>query len=243
MSNRINCCSFCKSNQHNIKLCNDPLLLKFGDNLLKKKRMLSEIISIILSDKIAYFEIWINNQPIKLIKSYALRFCGAKSKNNSRMLVESIINYIWNIEINEVNLEVNSQINTLINTSTISFENNLIQNSHNYLDMELSEFLGRIRQDYTQLNESRKFNIKTILSIGIKSLDSKEECDICYEDKEEKEMITLNCNHKFCGICVKQILKKCNIKCVPNCALCREKIVSMSIKDENLIDNLKENLV
>ena len=239
MPNRINCCSFCKSNQHNIKLCNDPLLLNFGDNLLNKKKMLLEIISINLSDKIAYFEIWINNQNNKLIKCYALRFCGAKTKNNSRVLIELIINYI----LNEPNLLVNPIINSTLNLQVNSFENIFIQNSHNYLELELSEFLVRLRHDYTKSNESRKFNIKTILSNEIKNMDSKDECDICYEDKEEKEMITLNCNHKFCGSCVKQILKKCNNKCVPNCALCREKIISMTIKDKMLIDNLKENLI
>jgi hypothetical protein len=232
--NRINRCSFCESNNHNIKRCNDPLLKRFEENLLNKKNMLLEILSISLSDKITYFKIWINNQPVNIIKSYAMRFCGAKSKNNVSIFVESIINHIWNA-VQPVNVQTES-VDSVILVETI-----FIQNSYSYLELELSEFLARLRNDYVQINESKKFNIEIILSIEINNanLKEKENCNICYEETEETDMVVLNCDHKFCGTCVKQILKKCK----PNCALCRQKIVCMTIKNEELVDNLKENIV
>ena len=229
-SNKIRRCSCCGSQNHNIKLCNDQSLISFEENLFNKKSMLLEIVSIQLNDKISYFTIWVKKQSTKLIKNYALRFCGANSKNNLQTCIELVINYIWDISNSE-------------ETNLIVDDNSFIQNSYSYLELELSDFLARLRNEYKQMNESRKFDI-TILNNKTKIKDDDlSECNICYEPIEEKDMIKLNCDHQFCKNCIKQTLKKCSPNCSPSCAMCRSKIICMTINDNNIINDLKDNLI
>ena len=56
-------------------------------------------------------------------------------------------------------------------------------------------------------------------------------------------MVTLNCKHKFCGMCVSQSLKKCNNFKLPNCAMCRTKIECIMINDAKIMNIIKENIV
>jgi len=230
-SNKIRRCSCCGSQTHNIKLCNDQTLINFEENLFNKKSMLLEIVSIQLNDKISYFTIWVKKQSTKLIKNYALRFCGANSKNNLQTCIELVINYIWDISNSE-------------ETNLIEDDNSFIQNSYNYLELDLSDFLARLRNEYKQMNESRKFDI-TILNNKTKLNDDdlSEECNICYEQNKKIDMIKLNCYHQFCKNCIKQTLKKCSPNCAPSCAMCRSKIICMTVNDNNIINDLKDNLI
>lgn len=230
-SNKTRHCSCCGSQNHNIKLCNDQTLINFEENLFNKKSMLLEIVSIQLNDKISYFKIWVKKQSTKLIKNYALRFCGANSKNNLQTCIELVINYIWDISNNSAVNEINSD------------DNSFIQNSYSYLELDLSDFLARLRNEYKQMNENRKFEI-TILNNKTKIKDDlKEECNICYETIKQKDMIKLNCDHQFCKNCIKQTLKKCSPNTLPCCAMCRSKIICITINDNNIINDLKDNLI
>jgi hypothetical protein len=233
-SNKIRRCSCCGSQTHNIKLCNDQILVTFEENLFNKKSILLEIVSIQLNDKISYFTIWIKKQPTKLIKNYALRFCGANSKNNLQTCIELVINYIWDISNSE-------QIN--LNEINSDDDNSFIQNSYNYLELELSDFLARLRNEYKQMNESRKFDIAILNNKAQIKDNFTEECNICYEPIKETDMIKLNCNHQFCKNCIKQTLKKCSPNCDPCCAMCRSKIICMTINDNKIINDLKHNLI
>jgi nitrate reductase NapAB chaperone NapD len=242
-------CSCCRSEQHNISQCNDPRLINFQANLISRRDELREIPSIDVDNKIAYFETWLYGQDHHLVKSYAMRFCGAYSRNNLQLCVSKIVSLIWNVEQdfwgNQMPIE-----NNYIPLPTV----NVSQESLDLLDLRLVEFLAGLRNDREQTSENRKFNISGILCVEIESeerttkqileeLDTIENCNICYEDKQNRHIVSLNCKHKFCGECVSQTLKKCNQLNLPNCALCRAKIEFLIIKDQEIFNTLKQNIV
>jgi hypothetical protein len=242
-------CSCCRSEQHNISQCNDPRLINFQTNLISRRDELREIPSIDVDNKIAYFETWLYGQDHHLVKSYAMRFCGAYSRNSLQLCVSKIVSFIWSIEQdfwgNQMPIE-----HDYIALPTV----NVSQESLDYLDLRLAEFLAGLRNNREQSSENRKYNITGVLCVEIESeerttnqileeLETIENCNICYEDKKNRHMVSLNCKHNFCGTCVSQILKKHNQIFLPNCALCRAKIEFLIVKDEEILNTLKENLI
>jgi len=240
-------CSCCRSEEHSITQCNDSRLINFQTNLASRRDELREIPSIDTNNKISYFETWVYAQDHNLIKSYAMRFCGAYSRNSLQICVEKIISLIWNVESDIWGRQ--TQVQDYIALPTVSVS----QDSLDYLDLRLAEFLAGLRNNRDQISGDRKYNINGYLCIEVESeektkekileeLDTIENCNICYEDKQNRHMVSLNCNHKFCGTCVSQILKKHNQMFLPNCALCRTKIEFLIVKDEEILNTLKENL-
>jgi len=222
------CCSFCKSRAHNITNCDNERLLDFKENLFSKRDDLREIHSIDFNDKISYFETWLLGQNQKLVKSYAMRFCGAYARNTIEICAAKIINSIWN-----VNQDIwgNNQSQT---SDFISLPDSP--------DMERGvEYLLQLRNNRNQPDENRKFDIIPILCLESSNLQ--EDCSICYEEILHVNMVSLNCNHNFCGSCLSQTLKKCNPNSLPCCALCRTKIECIMINDVKILDIIKENLV
>ena len=221
-------CSFCKSCTHNITNCDNERLLDFKENLFSKRDDLREIHSIDFNDKISYFETWLLGQNQKLVKSYAMRFCGAYARNTIEICAAKIINSIWN---------VNQDI----------WGNNQAQNPDfiplpDSVNMERAvEYLLGLRNNRNQPDENRKFDIIPILCL--ESSNTQEDCSICYEEIEASNMVSLNCNHNFCGTCLSQTFKKCSPNSLPCCALCRTKIECVMINDIKTLDIIKENLV
>jgi hypothetical protein len=130
----------------------------------------------------------------------------------------------------------------------------ILEHSSNSLDFNLEEFLAGLRNYQEETSETRKYNISGFLCIEIESenrtsyqileeLETIENCNICYEDKKNRHMVSLNCKHNFCGTCLSTTLKKCNPHSFPNCAMCRTKINFLIVKDEEILNTLKENLV
>jgi len=221
-------CSFCKSFTHNVTNCDNDRLLNFKENLISKRDDLREIHSIDFNNKISYFETWLLGQNQKLVKSYAIRFCGAYARNTVEICAVKIINSIWN---------VNQDI----------WGNNQSQSSDfvslpDSANMEIAvEYLLGLRNNRNQPDENRKFDIIPILCSA--SSNPQEECSICYEEIETSNMVSLNCNHSFCGTCLSQTFKKCNPNSLPCCALCRTKIECVMVNDIKTLDIIKENLV
>lgn len=235
-------CSFCRSEGHNISQCNDSELINFQRNLTSRRDELREIHSIDVYNKISYFETWLYGQDIHLVKSYAMRFCGAYARNNIRLCVQKIIQILWNVETNVYG--VLSQINEItedyIPLPVMSIMDISIE------EFNLADYLVDIRNNNEEsrlLNENRKFKINPILCLDAENLDAEEDCNICFEKTQFRNMITLNCNHKFCGDCVSQTFKKCNELKLPNCAMCRAKTNWFLVNDNKVLQKLKENIV
>ncbi len=243
-------CSCCRSEEHNITQCNDSRLINFQINLTSRRDELREIPSIDTENKISYFETWLYGQDHHLIKSYAMRFCGAYSRNSLQLCVSKIVNLFWNVEEDVWGNQVQLQIHDYIPLPTVS----ILQDSLDLLDLRLVELLAELRNNREETSENRKYNITGVLCNEIESeerttqqileeLDAIENCNICYEDKQNRHMVSLNCNHNFCGACLSSILKKCNPLNLPTCAMCRAKIGFLIVKDEEILNTLKENLV
>ena len=243
-------CSCCRSEQHNISQCNDSRLINFQTNLVSRRDELREISSIDTENKIAYFETWLYGQDHHLVKSFAMRFCGAYSRNNLQLCVSKIVSFIWDVEQDFWGNQVSIQDYIALPIENVS------QESLDLLDLRLDEFLASLRNDREQTSENRKYNITGLLCLEIESeerttkqileeLDTIENCNICYEDKQNRHMVSVSliCKHKFCGDCVSQTLKKCNPLSFPTCAMCRTKIDFLIVKDEEILNILKKNLV
>lgn len=237
-------CSCCRNEGHNITQCNDPTLLNFRTNLTNRRNELREIHSIDINEKITYFEMWLYGQDHNLIKSYAMRFCGAYSRNNLQLCVQKIISLLWNVEANIFGSH--SQTYGIIHDYTplpaISIMD-IQADSLYYLDLRLIEILTGLRNREQINDENTKFEINTVLCIDVEELETEEDCNICYEKTQKCKMVTLNCKHKFCGDCVSQTLKKCNKFRFPNCAMCRTKIDCILVNSNEVLNTLKENVV
>lgn len=233
-------CSYCRSTDHIITTCNDQTLLNFQTILINRRDELREIHSIDINNKITYFEMWLYSQDNNLIKSFAMRFCGAYSRNNLQLCIQKIISLIWDAEVNM--LDSLNPIQNFIPLPPISIMD-ISQYPLDYVDLRLSEMLEDLRNNPEEINENRKFKINAILCLDAEELHVEEDCNICFEKTQFRNMVTLNCNHKFCGICVSQTFKKCNQFKLPNCAMCRAQIDWLLVNDNKILNTLKENIV
>ena len=87
----------------------------------------------------------------------------------------------------------------------------------------------------------KKYDIEPMLVSG-ELEEGVEECAICYESIECMDLVKLNCNHKFCGSCIKQSLKAHNnMYCGPSCALCRKEIESFTVKKIEIYNLMSEH--
>ena len=237
-------CSCCRSEGHNITQCNDRILINFQTILTNRRDELREIHSIDLNNKISYFETWLYGQDHHLVKSYAMRFCGAYSRNTLQICVQKILSLIWNIQpdIFGAILPIHDY-NSLPPLPLAVSIMDVSQYPVGYVDSIILDLLDSIRNNSSEPNENKKFEINTVLCVEVENLETEEECNICYEKTKNLNMVKLNCNHKFCGVCVSQTLKKCNKYKLPNCALCRTKIDCILVNNPEIINTLKENIV
>jgi hypothetical protein len=104
--------------------------------------------------------------------------------------------------------------------------------------------LSSLRNNPEQTSEKRKYNITATTNTHEQLLlENEAECCICYEETiKNKNMVTLNCGHEFCNVCVRQILEKCNVQKKPGCAVCRREIRNLTMNDVTSYDILKYKL-
>jgi hypothetical protein len=94
--------------------------------------------------------------------------------------------------------------------------------------------------DNTLNLNTTKFNIKPLLVEEEKNIEDME-CSICYELTKTKDIVKLNCDHKFCGNCLEHILSKHNnMYKSPCCALCRTTITNVTCYDESSLNSIKQ---
>jgi hypothetical protein len=89
---------------------------------------------------------------------------------------------------------------------------------------------------------NRKFDIKVNISENINNLTEKCECEICYEEYENKNFVKLNCGHKFCKDCIKKSLQN-EKRAIPCCAYCRSEIKTFELKERSIKSYLNELII
>lgn len=71
------------------------------------------------------------------------------------------------------------------------------------------------------------------------NLDDKCECNICYESREKKNYVKLNCGHEFCKECIVNTLKSSNYCC----ALCRTDMKSFELYDKSIKSEFNDLII
>jgi hypothetical protein len=129
----------------------------------------------------------------------------------------------------------------MFNSATIPRQitvNEIINNfSTDVLIQRMIDHLDNIEQALLRANANQDiFNINLSIS-ETKEEENCKECAICYEETMVENKVTLNCGHKFCGICIKKLL--INNNC-PSCSLCRTKMSEFVVNNQETYDLLKE---
>ena len=205
-------CSFCNAIGHNIRSCDDTRLTDFENECLTTKNICD-----LTNDSRDSFKQWLlyyyMNVNNNLIKAFAIRKCNCVINSSPNLFIENIINYIY---------QERAEIQDFIPFTEIVSALLLLSDDENNIT----------RNKFT-INKS----IETLDEIKSTELC---ECAICYEDGlQNKNFITLNCEHKFCKDCFKGSLSHTPLSQeIPTCALCRTEILSIVIHEESVKDEL-----
>jgi hypothetical protein len=171
------------------------------------------------------------------------QYRNARSNQTRNYREQSLIN------VNEMSNNINHILNDVIynyndnyiDTYTDTYNSNY--DSTVYRDRIERYFYRLIYELNRQPNEqpiTKKFNInKHITEENNKLVEL--ECNICYELNNNENFIELNCNHKFCKECVKNILKTCRSDFKdPCCAYCRTIITDFTYKNEKIQEEFSD---
>jgi hypothetical protein len=197
--------------------------------MLKRKELEERGESLILGLANWLYMYSIENTP-RMVQLLAITRCGATTRTHMGIYFNQIIQYILNLTNEDI---INNQRRldhftdsdmTFIRSSSIIISSHLMPillAFHGYKNIKM--------------NKNEKINI--VLSNEINN-DNNEECVICYDTKQKSEFVIMNCNHEFCGTCIKNVLKKEIFKEESNCALCREEITTVKCRTKKCVDDL-----
>jgi len=196
------CCSFCRRPGHNITRCNSEIIKRFERETLN----LVQLIQSQGQGHITNIEIlreYLFNKALEqsnLIRAFAIRKCGLKSKSNIVACIIVIILY---------------------------FITDIIQN---------------IEENNNNENIQEIFDIKIKISDDKTNLEEKCECNICYEEREKKTFVKLDCGHEFCKYCIRQTLEN-QQRQIPCCAFCRTDIKNFELKLESIKNEFNDLII
>lgn len=233
-------CSFCSNMDHTITNCDDIQLCIFktylfyikanihyyaGNNNTNNTNGMNNIFQLSVEpynyihtciNKIEKMEEFLyeycstSEENIKMIKSFACRFCSCRLRTRLQISINKIIVYLF---------DLNSD--TLVN--------NELMNSNPFNEetpIRISSILNRILMNWIfpngnndNLHNQNKPNIKIIFDINSVSSNKTHEiveCSICYNDYNPNDCLTFNCKHAFCVNCTNELIKTTHTKC-PNC--------------------------
>ena len=253
-------CSYCKDPNHVINFCNHPSLHQFELELMDRKEFINtNYLNESLSSKINYFEtsifyvIPLERSLKKKVRAFATSKCGSLANKLYYEHFKSISKYIWYDELEAERIIRQNEVDTIINLLNI----NPTELNRETIVGNNGEILGWIdRSPDTALNRllmysenllralippEKKYMIqKSEIYKEILNENIHKDCSICYEEKEQCCFVKLNCEHEFCGTCVKTIIDKNN---KPSCAFCRTNIEKLEVynnENEQLFVNYKK---
>lgn len=230
-------CSFC-NNQHSIRRCDDERIIQF-ENLC---------INYINEIGIGTFRQFLLDYAVNgshMVRCLALKKRQARLGDNIVICVDRLVEYFH--ELIGVNNHIPTE-NTVINNLMMRSLLNLSQ-SRAIQEIQLMEFMLVMRSlsqlgsyDETFANPKKKFNVEINVTKQCgENLEETCECNICYENYDMKEFISLNCGHEFCKECIKNSLKN-EKKMMPSCAMCRADIKSFKIREESIKNEFSDLL-
>lgn len=249
-------CSFCRRPGHNITRCNSETINIFERNTFTfiQMVMLEREDNILIMESLRRYLLDTALQYSSLIRAFAISRCGARSNSNMDHCIIVIIQYFMMELMHRTEIEIQTSVQQEVvgeessiveqlqeRTGQVQFSElgirELIGNETNLYEVmfaDIIRFIEIIRRMSQTTEHNRKFQITTkVLSDQIENLEEKCECNICYEERENKLFVKLDCGHEFCKDCIKQSLQN-EQRLNPRCAFCRANITSFELKLESI---------
>jgi hypothetical protein len=251
---RVQCCSFCRRPGHNITTCTSDRILEF---------------EVICADVVRNFhnqddfKNWLMqnyiNEPL-LLKAFVIRKFRMVVRLNTQQYIHYITEYIFrrykNIpQIESENNGNQNDTNNFLGTALSEFLITLINRTQNteFETEDINTIYG-LREYLVYLSELGASLITTQDTISERvpivslvetnedeHLDEICQCSICWDDKELRQFVKLNCSHEFCKDCITQTLRTETRRNL-TCALCRSEISTIASRTQELHDELSENV-
>jgi hypothetical protein len=242
---RVNrgCCSFCYLEGHNITRCNDERIDRFERETINY----IEYIMVPREDPLSIENFrqhicHVAEEMPELVRAFAIRKCRSTTRNNMGDYIVSIIQYFTPI-IRRYEEEELQRTETHFETPEFRYippETHTLTSPDDYMYAAMFiEMIRMIQMNYERVtNSDGKFHIQTKISNEI-NLESKCECNICYEEYEKINFIKLNCGHEFCKNCIKQSLQN-ERRPTPCCAFCRADIKNLELCSKSIEEELRD---
>jgi hypothetical protein len=218
-------CLFCKTPGHNINNCDNYQLRDFHALCRYKIEFSKRYYSLprrILQNWLSDYSLQ-NSLLIKAFASSYLRICIRNL--NIADIVHEIYNYYcltYSIPFRNDNLF--EDMEPIYHSNEVIYQSN-----------EVMETTHQLNEDNIQNNKRFNITIKIIENSGY--FINENECFICYEKNSINKFIKLNCNHEFCKDCIKKQIKSTITENV-HCALCRNIVDNIEIRDNEILEEI-----
>jgi len=254
---RVQCCSFCRQHGHNITRCNSERLLEFevicadvvrnfhnhDDFKIWLVQNYANEPNLLKAFAIRKFRITSTNTLnvyIDYITEYIFRIYKnipqLESENNATHDIVTNDNVtndnVTNDNVtNDIDIALLDFIIRLINRSQIIEPETEILNTTSVL-REYISYLSGLRMTLMR----NEYNLpQSVIQLRIETneendLSENYQCSICWDDKELRQFVKLNCNHEFC--------KECIIKTLTTNTLTTNTLTTNTITTQTLRSNL-----
>jgi hypothetical protein len=263
-------CSFCNSPSHNITYCNHQLIHVYYDNI---KHTYLSIVALNNSDAYNrnLFKMVLNNRfYLRDLRAVGVKYLRVYASTSKSALISILWQYfnslIWQQEqqiqenIEEEDDDEEDEVeedepeepsilsyvgNTYFNYMATMFPNpqplqpqvNVGYGFPHDLNFDFASETG-----HNQINQQvKKFRIHLHLVEDFG--EEFEDCSICYDKTNCMNLVKLNCNHEFCGCCIKNTLNHHDKLCQPSCALCRQPMSRFTVKNAETYNLIAEHCI
>jgi hypothetical protein len=141
-------------------------------------------------------------------------------------LIEVTINEVFEENFNNVIANLTT-IYTYEVTEDINLQMSIIRR---YTDYLLYLFRTHQAREY-YLEEQTQRTVVLTVENNDENLDETCQCSICWDDKEVRQFVKLDCNHEFCKDCIRQTVTN-ETRTNFHCALCRGEVRTMRLRSQ-----------
>jgi hypothetical protein len=247
---RVQCCSLCRQQGHNITTCNSDRLREF------------ELIcasAVINFDNTDDFKNWLLRNYMNdqlLLKAFAIRKFRIFARCNLEQYIQCITEYIFRTYKNTQQTENDILINNNIFINELAIFLTALGTRSQHIETETSainpvygfnEYISYLSQIGVSLTRSeepippREITLIRRETIEEENFNERCQCSICWDDKELRQFVKLNCNHEFCKDCIAHTLRP-ETRTNLCCALCRSEITTIAILTQEVHDELMADI-
>jgi len=266
----LSSCSFCNKIGHNIRGCDDSAILNVYNQIkfIYSNLASQSLPPAVFKDQ--FLQLTSSRYRSKDLKAVAVKYTEATASLNKKTLLIYIWRHFRNtmppphtqwIEVIHTPIVLDTvpsyaqdlQEPTLLSwdlDNTPILPNIFDLNEYHQTNMaaqyeptmeEFIPFISRnLMEDFESAESIKKYNIVSVLLPNHMDSNGEKECAICYNNLDGTNIVTLNCDHSFCGMCVKSILLHHNSRLAPTCGLCRTRMNTFVMNDKDTYELLEE---